>query len=175
MSSMSSLARIGAAFMATALVGMAAARADHRPVIAVPGHPDVPAVVDGVDASYSVVEGEWGLYRPGHVAPTVTPLLVGPPAYYPSAYYPGAFYPGSTPSGYYPSTGRRPRYGRLEVEPPPDRPRPPPAPSYRRSWKTESPPVPATEYPFFESPQVFIEAPYRRPWRRNRPDPRYER
>ena len=46
----------------------APARADHRPVIAVPGNPHVPVVVDGIDASFAVVTGEWGLYAPGRVA-----------------------------------------------------------------------------------------------------------
>src|SRR5687768_11559242 len=77
------------------------AHADHRPVIAVPGHPQVPAIVDGVDASYAVVVGEWGLYRAGHVVPKVIPPFVGAPA----------FHPGAIEPAYYPATGRRPRVG----------------------------------------------------------------
>jgi hypothetical protein len=47
------------------------ARADHRPVTAVPGNPTTPLVIDGQDASWAVVEGDWGLYRPGPLTPTV--------------------------------------------------------------------------------------------------------
>jgi hypothetical protein len=174
MKRMHHLARIALGALALGLVAVPHAWADHRPAIAVPGHPDVPAVVDGYDASYAVVVGEWGLYRPGHVAPTVIRPLVGPA---PGYYHPRAFYPGSTPTGYYPSAGRPPRYGRLEVEPPANRTLPPPAQSYRRSWGAESPPVPATEYPSFAPPEVTIEPRRdRRTWRRepyrSRPDRR---
>lgn len=76
--------------------------ADHAPSYVVPGRLDVPVVINGVDASWSVVQGDWGLYRPG--APTTvelgTPVLLGP-----------------APVGYFPHTGRRPRYGRHEILP----------------------------------------------------------
>ena len=42
------------------------ARADHQPVIVVPGRSDVPVMVHGVDARGAAVYGEWGLYRAGH-------------------------------------------------------------------------------------------------------------
>jgi hypothetical protein len=139
------------------------AHADHRPVIAVPGHPQVPAIVDGVDASYAVVVGEWGLYRAGHVAPKVIPPIIGRPAFYPSAFEPG----------YYPATGRRPRVGRQEIVPAAGRPLPPPAPSFYRSWGIESAPGPATEYAPFAPPEVTIEPRRdRRMWRRDRRGPR---
>ena len=43
----------------------APARADSGPVIVIPSRPGVPVVINGRDASYAVVEGDWGLARPG--------------------------------------------------------------------------------------------------------------
>jgi hypothetical protein len=120
----------------------APARAQSGPVIVVPGHPGVPVIINGYDASYGVVEGDWGLYRPGQVAPTV---IYGPVAI-----------PGPAGAGYYPYTGRRPRSGRYEVWPPANRTLPPPAPSFHRYWSSESDPVtPVTEYPPFNPPAVI--------------------
>jgi hypothetical protein len=126
------------------------ALAQHEPVIVVPGRPDVPVILNGYDVSGAVVEGDWGLNRPGHVAPTIVdgPSLPGP---YSSRGY--RYYGRGT---YYPETGRRPGYGRLEIQPSPNRVLPPPAPSYHRSWGAESAPVPVTEYPPFESPPVVV-------------------
>ena len=169
---MNRLIAVAAGALTSALVAVTVAQADHRPVIAVPGHPEVPAFVDGIDASYGVVIGEWGLYRAGQIAPKVIRPWGAPPAYYPGSFGAGAFYPGSTPSGYYPTTGRRPRYGRQEVEAPGERVQRP-AESYRRSWSAGSPPVPATEYPQFEPPQVSVEPrPFRRRWQRDLHAPR---
>ncbi len=53
----------GFAAFATAL-----ARADSGPVIVIPSRPGVPVVINGRDASYAVVEGDWGLARPGRRA-----------------------------------------------------------------------------------------------------------
>ena len=39
--------------------------AQREPVIVIPGRPDVPIYINGVDASWAVVEGEFGLDRPG--------------------------------------------------------------------------------------------------------------
>ena len=41
------------------------------PVIVIPGRPGVPIIINGVDASYAVVEGDWGLAKGIHVQPTV--------------------------------------------------------------------------------------------------------
>src|SRR4051812_7131293 len=96
---------IVSAAAALCALGMTAlmARADHQPIIVVPGRPDVPVIIDGIDARGAVVFGDWGLYRPGF-APMVEPrpLLFSIPP------------PGRA---YYPATGRPPRYGRLEIEP----------------------------------------------------------
>ena len=105
-----------------ALAPTGIARADHRPVIVVPGRADVPVFIDGVEASGAVVTGEWGLHRPGHVGPTI----------YPDPYYGVSF----RRHGYYPSAGERPRYGRVELE---DRSaRPARSETYYRAWSAQS-------------------------------------
>ena len=128
-----------AAAIVASLAGLSGARAQDVAVIAIPGNPEVPVIINGRDASYRVVVGDWGLARPGSV-----PVVVyGPPAY-------------AEPDGrgYYPSTGRRPRSGRQEVEPT-RRVLPPPAPSYHRSWTTGSNAEPATIPPTYP-PQVIV-------------------
>src|SRR5271170_6220407 len=119
---------------AVALLAVSAtpALAQREPVIVIPGRPDVPVIINGVDASWGIVEGEFGLFRPGHPVTVITrPLVVSMPV---------------TVPGYFPSSGRRPGYGRLEIIPPPNRPKPPPAPSYFRSWSSQSAPGPVTDY-----------------------------
>jgi hypothetical protein len=134
----------GAGLLIGCLLGAAAVQADHRPVIAVPGNAQVPVIIDGVDASYAVVVGEWGLHAPGRIAPKIIP----PPV---------VFYPGYGPvdPAYYPATGRRPRYGRQEVEIGHASPRP--AQSFHREWSAQSGAGPVTEYPPFEPPSVVVE------------------
>ncbi len=51
-----------------------------------------------------------------------------------------------------PTTGKRPGYGRFEIVPPPDRPLPPPAPTYYRSWSSGSASGPVTEYAPYYGP-----------------------
>jgi len=120
-----------------------AARADNAPVLVVPGRADVPVMINGYDASWGIVEGDWGLYRPGAVSPTVIPSPVAlplPPA-----------------KRWFPSLGAAPHSGRYEIEPPANRPLPPPAQSYHREWGTSSdmsvpaaPPGPAVIAPSAE-------------------------
>ncbi len=105
------------------------ALADSGPVIVIPGRPGVPIIINGVDASYAVVEGDWGLARRIHVQPTV----------YGGRYVDFEPYAGH----YYPSLGRASGYGRLEIEPPPDRKLPRRAESFHRSWSARSDPTPA--------------------------------
>src|SRR5262245_60760573 len=115
-----------------ALFGAAVACADDKgPILVIPGRPGIPVVINGYDASYTIVEGDWGLARPGQVAP----VIVSGPLIRPSPYYVGH---------YFPYAGRRPGYGRREIEPPPDRRQPRPAPGYFREWGAESQPLPAT-------------------------------
>lgn len=134
-------------------VSASSALAQRVPVIVVPGKPGVPVMMNGVDVSWSVIEGDFGLDRPRGVTPTVIyrPFPITIPYYGPGYSAPGYYVPG-----YFPRTGRRPGYGRLEVVPPADRPVPPPAPTYYRSWSSEPAPGPATEYAPFTAPPVGI-------------------
>jgi hypothetical protein len=120
------------------LSGGAPTNAADWPAIVIPGKRGVPVIMNGVDVSYAIVEGDYGLDRPGAV-----PLTIIPRAYTPA---PGYYYsetPGY-PRGYYPADGRRHGYGRLEVIPPADRRKPRPAESYHREWSAGSQPLPAT-------------------------------
>jgi hypothetical protein len=148
-------ALIGGLFLA----GTAAA--DHGPVIVVPGRPDVPVIVNGRDVSGTVIEGDWGLYRPGSVAPAVIrdfrPMSWGTPVSW------------GTPGGrYFPANGRAPRYGRHEVEPPANRILPPPAESFYQVWGSQSSPEPVTISPPYNLPPLILapEGHGRRPGRR---------
>src|SRR5262245_10201872 len=93
--------------VATALCVSAAAHAQTGPVIVVPSRPDVPVTINGVVVNGAVVYGDWGLARPGHGQ-----IIIEAPVAYSPAY-------GS--SGYFPSAGHAPRYGRHEILPPPRR------------------------------------------------------
>ncbi|MBI4274122.1 MAG: hypothetical protein HY659_05440 [Rhizobiales bacterium] len=125
------------------LLVAATARADHEPVLVVPGRADVPIIINGRNAAWGVVESDWGLYRPGAVSPTVIdgpPLLMGP-----------------RDGGYYPSFGGAPARGRHEIEPPANRPLPPPAPTYYRNWSSQSDTsAPVTVYTPFQPPAVVV-------------------
>jgi hypothetical protein len=120
------------------------ALAQRAPVIVIPGKPGVPVYINGIDASWAVVEGEFGLDRPGAMTPIVTyrPIVLSIPYRVP---------------GYHPRDGRRPGYGRFEIVPPPDRVLPPPAPTYYRSWSSESAPGQVTEHPPFNPPHIVVE------------------
>ena len=111
--------------------------------IVIPGRPGVPIIINGVDASYAVVEGDWGLGKGIHVQPTVY----------------GGHYADPDPhvGHYYPSSGRVPGYGRLEIEPPSNG-RPQQGESYHQSWSAQSTPQPVQPaVPFY--PPAVIEAP----------------
>jgi len=128
-----------------AVVTASPAFAQRAPEIVIPGKPGVPVYINGIDASWGIVEGDFGLDRPGMVTPTVVwrPLIVSLPARVPS---------------YHPMTGRRPGYGRLEIVPPPNRPQPPPAPTYYRSWSSGSASGPVTDYaPYYGPSAIGIE------------------
>ncbi len=113
--------------------------------IVIPGHPGVPIIINGIDASYAVVEGEWGLGKGIHVQPTV---------------YGGRYVDVEPNVGhYYPSLGRQPGYGRLEIEPPANRILPKPAESYHQSWSAQSAPLKAQpEVPLYP-PSVIVAPP----------------
>lgn len=141
-------------------VSASPAFAQRQPVIVIPGKPGVPVMLNGVDISYAVIEGEFGLSRPIMVNPTVVyqPFAL-PPIYGPD------IYPGNEESdngarrhGYFPSTGHRPGYVRLEILPPPDRPLPPPAPTFCRSWSSQSGSGPVTDYAPYPYPMPDVYA-----------------
>jgi hypothetical protein len=118
-----------------------AASADSGPVRVIPGRAGVPIIINGVDASYAVVEGDWGLAKGVHVQPTV---------------YGGRYVdPVPNVGHYYPSAGQLPGYGRLEIEPPANRPLPQPAESYHQSWSAQSTAQPAQpDVPFYPPPII---------------------
>ena len=128
--------------------------------IVIPGRPGGPVIINGIDASYAVVEGDWGLERGVHVQPTIY----------------GGRYVAPVPNvgHYYPSAGHVPGYGRLEIEPPANRKLPQEAESYYRSWSAQSTPqleIPANPPPVLVAPQIDYAWPHGR-YPRPRPHPR---
>src|ERR1700750_857647 len=109
--------------------------------IVIPGRPGVPVIINGIDASYSVVEGEWGLGKRIHVQPTI--------------YGGREIDPVPNVGPYYPRAGRMPGYGRLEIEPPANRPLPHPAESYHQSWSAQSAPLPAQSSVPVNPPEII--------------------
>jgi hypothetical protein len=114
-------------------------------VLVIPGRPGVPVPINGLDASYAVVEGDWGLARgiqnvPVHV-------------------YGGHLYPPPPEVGhYFPSSGKIPGYGRLEITEPDHGKLPREAESYYHSWSAQSAPparpVPQNPPPLIVAPQI---------------------
>jgi hypothetical protein len=112
------------------------------PVIVIPGRPGVPIIINGIDASYAVVEGDWGLGKGIQMQPTI---------------YGGRYVDLAPNVGhYYPSAGHQPGYGRLEIEPPANRELPQPAESYHRSWSSQSRVDPAQPAVPFYPPPVIV-------------------
>jgi hypothetical protein len=107
------------------LLGLSApAWAEGTVQIVVPNRPDVPIIINGIDASYAVIEGDYGLARGVRMQPTI---------------YGGRLVDPEPDVGhYFPSNGVTPRTGRLEIEP--RRRRPQQAESYYRSWGAQSAP-----------------------------------
>jgi hypothetical protein len=140
------------AVVAVLALGAAAAprpaAADNEAVLVVPGRPGVPVMMNGRDVSGAVIEGEWGLNRPGVVAPTI----IMP---YQMRYWAPNDDDGDA-APYFPRTGHRPRVGRHEVIPPRDRRMPRPAERYYREWHSESDPSPATSPTPFAPPPVIV-------------------
>jgi hypothetical protein len=133
--------RVCAAVVLSALAGSAlctvSARAEGEGTfVAIPGRLDVPVIVNpyGYDASFTVVEGDFGLGQPVQVNPRIVGSPLMPPVLGPRRYY-------------FPHTGRQPGYGRYEIAPPPWMRGPQTAQSYRRSWGAASDPLPALSDP----------------------------
>ncbi len=124
--------------VAVILLAMSAGHADHAPRYA----------ADGV-----VIYGDWGLYRPGHIAPWAEgPMVVSGPRFGTGQYFPTN---RSDPGAY----RRRPPVDRHPI----------PAEPYYRSWGAQSQnlnPNSATVYTPFEPPAV-IYAPRDEHWRRD--------
>lgn len=138
--------------------------ADSGPVIVVPGRHGLPVFINGVDVTGAVIEGDFGLYSPHMVNPVIipAPVFVPPPVFFPAPVLaPPRLYPGDArrfDEGFFPALGSTPGYGRHEIEPPADRRLPPPAQSFRRSWSTQSEPVPASidpPTPLLVAPQIY--------------------
>src|SRR6187551_2269071 len=125
------MSRVSACFgmvlAAVAVFASAPARADSGPVIVIPSRPGIPVVINGRDASYAVVEGDWGLSRPGAGVVTV----IGGMPVLPNSVY-------TRRNSYHPKYGRAPLRGRNEIEPAADRALPDPAEDFSRSWSTSS-------------------------------------
>ncbi|THD48103.1 MAG: hypothetical protein E8A46_22720 [Bradyrhizobium sp.] len=139
-----------AAFVLAILIGTTSTAwaGSTTPVIVIPGRPGVPIIINGVDASYAVVEGDWGLGKGIHVQPTV---------------YGGHIVDWEPHVGhYYPSAGHQPGYGRLEIEPPANRKLPKPAESYHDSVSAESMSQPQQAQPTVPlyPPPVIAAPPY---------------
>jgi hypothetical protein len=109
--------------------------------IVVPYRPGIPIIINGVDASYAVVEGETGLGRNEPMQPTI--------------YGGRPIDPEPNVGHYYPSMGHMPGYGRVEIEPPANRTLPKPAESYHQSWSAQSAPLPAQSNVPVEPPPVI--------------------
>jgi hypothetical protein len=140
--------------LAALLIGLpASALAGDGFEIVVPGRPGVPVIINGIDASYAVIEGEWGLAKNVQVQPTI---------------YGGRYVPDRQPpevGHYYPTMGLRPGYG------PANRKLPQPAQSYYRSWGAQSAPLPAQMDPPVDPPPVILAPEIGGEPRRHRPRP----
>jgi len=142
--------RVCAAIVLSALAGSelcsVSARAEGEGTWGViPGRRDVPVIVNpyGFDASYTVVEGDFGLGQPVQVNPRIVGGPLVAPVLGPRRYY-------------FPHSDQQPGYGRLEIIPPAARLRPQQAQSYNRSWFTSSDPTPASTDP----PTPMVIQPY---------------
>jgi hypothetical protein len=148
------------------MCGRDVVRADHQPVIAVPGNPGVPVIIDGQNATGAVVIGDWGLYRPGHMGVTVIRRYPWPRYRRPAAAVrrcrcsrlkvaPRKVTASPAWRHYFPSGTSAPKLGRLES----DEKYPPPVPaeSFSRSWSAGSSPAPATigQPPVITAPTVI--------------------
>ncbi len=129
------------------LTGLSASAFAEGFELVVPGRPGVPIEINGIDVSYAVLEGGFGLGKGVNNQPTI---------------YGGRLMPPEPPVGhYYPTLGLKPAYGRLEIEPPANRKLPQPAESYHQSWSAQSAPTPATspapqmEVPLYPPPVIM--------------------
>ncbi|MEN3386578.1 MAG: hypothetical protein V7608_6622 [Hyphomicrobiales bacterium] len=114
------------------------------PVIVVPGKPGFPVIMNGVIVDGAVVYGDWGLAKPNNAGLIIEGGVYAVPPI------------ASWAPGYFPATGRQPRVGRQEVEPPAQARRPVNT-DYHRDWSIGSEfNKPVTEYPPFDPPPVIV-------------------
>ena len=129
-------------------VAPALADSDSGTVVVIPGRPDVPVIVNpyGFDASYAIIEGDFGLNKPSQ---NNTQIIVGSPL------------PPIVPARrfYFPHADSAPGYGRYEAPPAGGRVTQTPQ-SYNRSWGAASDPLPASTDPAY--PMTI--SPYVGPW-----------
>ena len=92
--------------------------ADSGPVIVLPGRHGLPVIINGVDVTGAVLEGDWGLYSPHMVGPTIIPAPWIPGRSRTGSYYRGRY----VEDGYFPAFGHAAR-----LRPPRDRAAPRPA------------------------------------------------
>jgi hypothetical protein len=115
--------------------------------LVIPGRPGVPVIIDGIDASYAVVEGNFGRGKGVRIGPTI---YGGRPVE-----------PMTNVGHYYPTLGLGPPgYGRSEIEPPANRKLPQPAESYHRTWSSQPalpPDVPENPPPIIVAPQIDLQ------------------
>jgi hypothetical protein len=109
--------------------------AEGAPVFVIPGRTPGPIVINQYDARWAVVEGDFGLSRPGHG----TQIVIG------------GRYVGPRRQvirSYYPTSSQKPELGRHEIEPSSNRELPKPAEDFSRNWSTKSSePVPPADLP----------------------------
>ena len=108
----------------------------------IPGRPGVPVIINGIDASYAVVEGNFGLGKNIHVEPTI--------------YGGRRVDPVPRVGHYYPTLGQTPGYGRSEIEPPANRELPQPGESFHQSWSTQPAPLPPTSDVPEDPPPIIV-------------------
>src|ERR1700709_2396085 len=92
--------------------------------IVIPGRPGVPIIINGVDASYAVVEGDWGLGKGGQVQTKV--------------YGVGNQHPVPNVGHYYPSAGLVPALVFFVLLSPAATTPPQGSESYHQSWGAQS-------------------------------------
>jgi hypothetical protein len=132
MSARLKIAVLAASLIPGVVAGADSAAAQNDPVIVVPGRPGVPVMMNGVDVSGAVIEGETSLNRPDGAYPPTVIMRYWPPEHY------------RNPGPYFPATGHKPHYGRREVIPPADRQMPARAQRFYRDWSIESAPGPVS-------------------------------
>jgi hypothetical protein len=103
-------------------------------------------MIDGRDASWGVIEGDWGLARPSNIDPKVIYRL-GPPT------------PINPAASFYPKTGHKPRYGRQEIDIPHPQQQ---VERFFKSWGVQSDPAPATIPETYPMPPVVVTPDFRR-------------